>query len=258
MTIPASPLHRESSDDDRIWTLRLDTPPGNIIDQAMIEALTQAFLDARHLPQLETIIITGAGKHFSFGASVPEHSPEQVSDMLPKFHELFRTMLDTPVPTIAAVTGQCLGGGMELATFCDRIFAHPQTSFAQAEIRLGVFAPVATAHLAHRIGCAAATDLCLTGRAIEGDEALRLGLADELADDPLCAAISYVQKYFHRHSASSLRIATKALRSRYKTAFLTTLQSCERIYLDELMQTRDAVEGIEAFMAKRRPTWSNQ
>jgi cyclohexa-1,5-dienecarbonyl-CoA hydratase len=258
MTDKAPQLVREVSHEGQVWTLRLDGPPGNIVDLAMITALTEAFAAAREQADLKAIIIEGAGKHFSFGASVPEHLPEQVGDMLPRFHQLFLTMLDTPIASFACVRGQCLGGGMELAFFCDRVVAAPKSTFAQAEIRLGVFAPIATSFLAHRCGHGTAVDLCLSGRSVIGEEALQLGLADELDDDPKGAALRYIEEHLLAHSASSLRFVTKALRRSYEDVFKKTLASCESIYLDELMKTRDAVEGIKSFIEKRQPEWRNQ
>jgi len=237
--------------------VRLDRPKGNILDGRMVEALNRAFRDATEEAGLKAIVLEGAGRHFSFGASVPEHLPGPVDAMIRSFHELFRTMLDCAVPVVAAVRGQCLGGGLELASFCHRLIASPTAHLGQPEIVLGVFAPVASIVLPERMGRAAAEDLCLTGRVLSAEEALASGLVDQIADDPTEAALSYVREHFLSRSASSLRLAVRAIREPLRRRVLTDLAAVERLYLDDLMRTNDAVEGIQAFLDKRSPAWRN-
>ncbi|MCA8973696.1 MAG: cyclohexa-1,5-dienecarbonyl-CoA hydratase [Planctomycetes bacterium] len=252
----ASPLRIERGEGDRLWLLRLDRPKANIVDAAMTKALQDAFCAAQQTPSLRAIVLAHSGPNFSFGASVAEHLPGEVAGMLRDFHALFHTMAETEVPLLAAVNGHCLGGGLELVAFTQRIFAAPTCKLGQPEIALGVFAPVASALLPHRIGRAAAEDLCLSGRTIGGDEALRLGLVDELAEDPEAAAVAYAESHLLRHSASSLHHALRAVRRHFLADFFARLAELERSYLDELMATADATEGITAFLEKRQPQWS--
>lgn len=243
------------------WDVRLSGSKGNILDSRLVEALTRLFERAAADRELKTICLRGEGNHFSFGASVPEHLPEQVGDMLPRFHALFRALAASSVPCLAAVRGQCLGGGLELAMFCHRIFAAPDAKLGQPEIVLGVFAPVASLLLHERVGRARAEDLCLTGRTVSADEALRMGLVDVLSDDPERAALEYFRQYFAPKSASSLRFAVKACRHRIERLLVEDLPAIEKIYLDPregLMSTSDAVEGIQAFLDKRPPSWGNR
>jgi cyclohexa-1,5-dienecarbonyl-CoA hydratase len=158
---------------------------------------------------------------------------------------------------VAAVRGHCLGGGLELAAFCHRLIAAPDAKFGQPEIALGVFAPVASLLLPQRIGRAAAEDLCLSGRTIGASEALRIGLCDAIADDPDAAALAWARDDLGRHSASSLRHAVRAVRGPFLQTFLRDLADLERAYLEDLMATHDAREGIEAFVAKRPAVWRN-
>lgn len=248
----------EPVDDGKLWLVWLAAPKGNVLDTEMIEGLGRVFEAARGASDLRALIVQGEGKHFSFGASVEEHRAEAVGDMLPTFHRLFRTMLDAELPVLAAVSGQCLGGGLELAAFCHRVFARPDASLGQPEIVLGVFAPVGSLVLAERMGRPGAEDLCLSGRSVKGEEALGMGLVDALADDPGAAALEYARKHLLPHSASSLRMATRAVRLAFRERFVDQLETLERIYLDELMKTHDANEGINAFIEKRRPNWRNQ
>lgn len=252
-----SPLRIEESEGGQLWTLTLDTAPANIIDSAMIRRLHGAFRAAADAPELKCIILQGEGKHFSFGASVEEHLPDQVGDMLPAFHRMFEAMFDANVPTLAAVTGQCLGGGLEVVAACTRVFAAPTAKLGQPEIVLGVLAPVASVILAERTGRGPAMDLCVSGRSVSGEEALRMGLVDEVADDPEAAALAYARENLLPRSASSLRLAMEAAQIGFRERFATGLQRAERLYLGDLMRTHDAVEGIQAFVEKRKPTWRN-
>lgn len=251
------PVRCSRGADDAIWLVRLQRPKANIIDAAMTASLQRVFVQARQTPALKAVVLTSAGPHFSFGASVQEHLPSHVATMLRSFHALFRAIAEAEVPVLAAVRGQCLGGGLELVSFCHRVFAAPDVNLAQPEIALGVFAPVASLLLPQRLGRAAAEDLCLSGRGLGADECLRLGLVDVIAADPEAAAVAYATEHLARHSASSLRHAVRALRRDFLTRFFADLSRLEQAYLDELMATRDAVEGITAFVQKRPPQWSN-
>jgi cyclohexa-1,5-dienecarbonyl-CoA hydratase len=239
-----------------IWRLVLATPKANVLDAAKIGELAAAFRAASTDPRLACILIEGEGPHFSFGASVEEHLQGKFVAMLASFHGLFRSMLETGVPTLAAVRGQCLGGALELASFSTRVFASPDAKLGQPEIKLGVIAPVASAFLAERVGRAAAEELCLTGRSLGAAEALAIGLVDEIADDPDAAAIAWAKRELLPLSTSSLRLAQRALRIGLSDRMQHDLERVERLYRDELMKTADAVEGLNAFLEKRAPVWS--
>jgi cyclohexa-1,5-dienecarbonyl-CoA hydratase len=240
-----------------LWHVHLAAPKANVLDRDMIRALTEVFANARGARELKAVCVTGEGPHFSFGASVAEHRADRVAAMLDGFHNLFRTIADTGVVALAAVRGQCLGGGLELAAFCHRVFASPDARLGQPEIRLGVFAPLASLILTERIGRSAAEDLCLSGRSLTADEALRLHLVDEVCDDPLAGASEYARMHVLAHSAASLRFAVRAVRLRFHERLVADLGALERLYLDELMATADAREGIDAFLEKRGPVWRN-
>jgi len=241
-----------------LWQVVLDAPKANVIDSAMVAALTGVFDRACDSSLLKAIAIEGEGKHFSFGASVEEHLPEQVGEMLESFHRMFRAALDASVMLFAAVRGQCLGGGLELASFCHRVVAAPESKLGQPEIVLGVFAPVGSFMLAERVGRPLAEDLCLSGRSIDSDEALRVGLIDEVADDPMAAIHGYYEQHLEPRSASSLRLAVRAVRLGFAERFREEVQELEDFYLGPLMATYDAEEGIRAFLDKRKPTWRHE
>ena len=243
-----------------VCRLTLDSPPGNVIDLALARELDAAIRECGNDPDLKALVLAGSGKNFSFGASVPDHLPGRMEEFLPLFHRLFRSLAQTRVPAVAAVRGQCLGGGFELAAFCHFLIAEPDARFAVPEIQLGVFPPVACALFPWRFGGALSEDLILTGRAMEVDEALACGLATRTcaAGELDEATDAFIEDAFLSKSASSLRIATEAARSTLYPNFFQRLVELEQFYLQDLMQTEDANEGIRAFLDKRQPAWNNR
>lgn len=231
---------------------------GNILDARLMDALGRAFREAAAAPAVKVIVLEGQGAHFSFGASVQEHLPDRVAGMLRQFHDLLLGLVDTSVPVLAAVRGHCLGGGLELVTVCHRVFASRDARLGQPEIALGVFAPVASVILPERVGRRHAEDLCLSGRTVTADEALAMGLVDEIVEgDPADAALGYAREHLLPKSASSLRYAVRAIRASLRGRLRSELPTIERLYLGELMKTSDAVEGLQAFIERRPPAWRN-
>jgi cyclohexa-1,5-dienecarbonyl-CoA hydratase len=247
----------ERRDRDAVWSVTLGGARGNVLDEVAIAALTELFREAHRAKDLKAIVLSGAGGHFSFGASVPEHLPGCVERMLPRFHAMFRALFDSAVFVHAAVRGRCLGGGLELVTACHRVVAAPDAMLGQPEIVLGVFAPVASLLLPERVGRRHAEDLCLSGRTVEATEARSMGLVDEIATEPEAAALEWVRRHVVPHSAVSLRFANRAVRAGLRRRLDTELAALERLYLDGLMSTSDAREGLRAFLEKRPASWSN-
>lgn len=252
------PVRLEALDGGAIWRAVLNTPKANILDMEKCSILSEIFDEAGGASGLKAVVIEGEGRHFSFGASVGEHLPEQIHAMLSGFHALFHRILDSGVVTLAAVRGQCLGGGMELAIFCNRLFASPDAMMGQPEIVLGVLAPVASVMLADRVGRSRAEHLLLSGASLSAAEGLAIGLVDEMAEDPGEAALEYAREHLLPKSASSLRLALRAARSGYQERFRSELARVEGLFLAELMATDDAVEGLQAFLEKRRPEWKDR
>ncbi|HXV15030.1 MAG TPA: cyclohexa-1,5-dienecarbonyl-CoA hydratase [Candidatus Krumholzibacteria bacterium] len=255
---PEMVVRVENMDDGAIRRVVLNTPRANILDRDKTVALTHVFEKAREDARVKAIVLEGEGPNFSFGASVQEHLPESCAAMLAAFHGLFRAMLDASVVTLAAVRGNCLGGGLELAAFCNRVFAAGDARLGQPEITLGVFAPVASVILCERMGRGGAEDLLLSGRTVTAAEAMRLGLVDEVDDDPFEAALSYARAHLLPRSASSLRWAVRAARLGFGDRLVAELGRLEAMYLEDLMPTADANEGLRAFLEKRTPAWRDQ
>jgi cyclohexa-1,5-dienecarbonyl-CoA hydratase len=241
-------------------SFRLFHPKGNIVTADMIAALGQALDTLAQHPHVKLVTIEGRGADFSFGASIPEHAPGEIDRVLPGAHELIRALLDQPAVTAAVVRGRCLGGGFEIALACDFIFAERSAVFGLPEIALGVFPPAASALLPPRIGTARATSAILTGKTIGAADAWQSGLLELLVEDGGLAAA--VDRWFAGHlrgkSAAALRHATVAARLSLLQHVNAVLPELERLYLQDLMQTHDAHEGIAAFLEKREPKWTDR
>lgn len=255
MTEPLTIWHEA---DGRLMRLRLDRPKANLIDAAMIAALDKALAENLGNARLGAVLIDAVGPHFSFGASVEEHLPGQCAAMLAGLHKLILRMVESPVPILVAVRGQCLGGGLELALAGHLIFVALDATLGQPEMKLGVFAPAASCLLPELVGPQRSLDLLLSGRSITGAQAAAIGIACEAAADPEHAALSFFEEHLKPKSASSLRLAVKAARLDYVARVREKIRAVERLYLDELMATHDAVAGLEAFIAKRSPQWQHR
>jgi len=239
----------------------LDDGKGNILDSIMMSELMVAFGRFKGMNELKLITFEGAGKHFSFGASVEEHKKEMAGAMISSFHKLFTTLKDLAIPTLAKISGQCLGGGMELAIMCNFLIADKTAKLSQPEIILGVFPPPASIILAEKIGLAKAEELILTGRVITAEEGKSIGLINDVFNDKTdleTGVNNFIEQYILPKSASSLRFGVKATRVRFNHVLTNFLQTLEEMYVNELMNTQDANEGINSFLEKRKPVWQNK
>ena len=253
MTTPLT-VWRET--EGRLLRLRLSRPKANLIDAEMIAALDRAFAEHGGNAHIAAILVDAEGPHFSFGASVEEHLPDQCAAMLAGLHGLVLRMVESPIPVLAAVRGQCLGGGLEVALAAHLMFVAADATLGQPEMKLGVFAPAASCLLPELIGPARALDLLVSGRNLSGADAAAIGIA-KVAGDPEKAALDYVAEHLMPKSASSLRFAVQAARFDFAARVRAKLAAVERLYLDELMKSRDALEGLQAFIAKRPAKWEH-
>jgi cyclohexa-1,5-dienecarbonyl-CoA hydratase len=240
---------------ERVARITLAAPKANILDRKMILELETAVSQCASR-RMNAVVLDAEGPHFSFGVSVQEHLPDQITGTLQALHALLRRISEAPAPVIAAVRGQCLGGGFELVLACDLIVSDRTAQFASPEIKLGVFAPAASALLPVRIGQAPAARLLLTGVAIGAEEAARLGLVARITEELDAELNDWLESDFLLRSPSSMKFACRATRWPLRRALEQELPEIESLYLRDLMTTADAEEGIRAFLEKRTPQWS--
>lgn len=249
-------LHREG----RIATLTIDRPPLNILDIPTIDRLGAALAEAAADPETLVIVLRGAGERgFSAGVAVQDHTPDRVGPMLDSLHGTIRRLRDLDLITIAAVHGHCLGGGMELAMACDLVIASGDARFAQPEIELGCFPPVATALLPQRIGAGLTLDLALTGRMLTATEAERLGLVTRCVSvGGLDEAVRDLAQRIAAKSAPVVKLTKRAVRAGRDLPFADALAETERLYKEELLPLEDVAEGAAAFLEKRPAVWKDR
>jgi cyclohexa-1,5-dienecarbonyl-CoA hydratase len=239
--------------------ITLARPPLNILTLSAIEALGSTLEDVARRPDVKAVVLAAEGRAFCAGVAVEDHLGERVKPMLVAFHRVFRTLHGLDCATVAAVQGPALGGGAELAAFCDLVIASEDATFGQPEIKLGVFPPIAALHYPVRIGVARTIQLLLSGDALPAREAERIGLIDRVVPrDGLADAVAAALARLTDKSAAALRLTKRAVRLGTAGDFEAALATLEALYLDELMRTEDAEEGLRAFMAKRAPVWKNR
>jgi cyclohexa-1,5-dienecarbonyl-CoA hydratase len=239
--------------------ITLHNPPLNVIDIPMMEELTRTLSEIEARSDISVIVLSGEGKAFSAGVDVAAHTPDKVEEMLNKFHGVIRALVASRKVIIAAVHGHCLGGGAELAMVCDIVYTADSAQWGFPEIKLGCYPPVACAALAALVGQKRATELILTGRTISGCDAAKMGLANHsVPSEKLDEAVNECASHLQKLSPAALSVTKKAVYAWDAMHFDKGLARAEKIYLEELMKTSDAQEGIRAFMEKRSPKWTER
>jgi cyclohexa-1,5-dienecarbonyl-CoA hydratase len=245
--------------DPPIAIIALQNPPINVIDIQMMEELSTAITNVESLPGVSVLVLRGSEKNFSAGVDVAAHIPDKVAEMLTKFHEIFRSLVASKKVLVAEVRGHCLGGGAELAMMCDVVITADTATWGFPEISLGCFPPVAVTALASIVGQKHSADLILTGRKFTGREASSLGLANaDVSDAEVGSKVRETVTHLATLSPAALAATKKAMYVWDAMHFDKGLARAEKIYLDELMQTEDAREGIQAFLEKRAPRWKGK
>ncbi len=246
--------------DNSVARIILDDGKANILDKIMMSELIELLTSFKNKNNLKLITFEGAGNNFSFGASVKEHTKDLAAEMIDSFHKMFYTIIDLSIPTLSLISGQCLGGGFELPLVCNFIFADKTAKMGQPEILLGVFAPPASIILPLKIGNAKSDELLITGKIISAEEGKTIGLINEVFEDKQAmhtAVEEWIKKNILGKSASSLRFANKAARASFNFFMKKNLHYFTDLFVNELMETEDANEGINSFLEKRKPIWKN-
>lgn len=249
----------ERRSEGRVARLSIDAGKGNVLTREVIAVLRDVFDEIGGDRDLRAVVIAAEGKHFSFGASVPEHAPGEVERMLPELAALFRDIARAALPVTAAVRGACLGGGLELVLAAHHLVVAEDAKLGLPEVTLGVFPPVAAAVLPYRVPQPVADRLVISGEQVSGTEAVRIGLADDArpASEVERTAEAWAERFVSLSSVA-VRFATRAARWGFDRALDRDLAALTDLYLGELMSTEDAREGIAAFMEKREPAWVNR
>lgn len=243
---------------DGIASITMNRPPLNVMHNPMMDEFN-TLLEATFCGEnLSAVVIRAEGKAFSAGVDVGDHTADKVGDMIRLFHGIFRKLASTDALTIAAVNGAALGGGCELACFCDIILASERAKFGQPEVQVGVFPPVAACVLPLQVGIKKAIELTVLGATIKAQEAYRIGLVNEVY--PVDEFNDRVESYLdsiRKLSRPVVRFAKRATSMIVREQILAHLEMTEALYLDEMMKLADTHEGIEAFMQKREPQWKH-
>jgi len=244
---------------DMIGRITFNSPPLNVLNIEMMKEINQAIKEF-HGKKLKVLILNANGKAFSAGVDVSDHTKEKVKEMIQIFHEIFTNLLKINAPTVALVNGAALGGGCEVATFCDIVIASEKSKFGQPEIMVGVFPPVAAAIFPKLMWSKKALELMLTGEILRANEAKELGLVNHIfpVENFEADAERFITEKLANNSAVVLQLTKRAFIEGATQNYGEAIKKIEDIYLNELMKTSDANEGLSAFLEKRQPVWKNK
>ncbi|WP_018130300.1 enoyl-CoA hydratase/isomerase family protein [Effusibacillus pohliae] len=245
--------------EDRVATLSLRRSPLNVMNMEMMQEIADALSSLTKMQDVNALVIRAEGKAFFVGVAVENHLGEKVEPMIHLFHKMFHLLLKVPCPTIAVLEGPAIGGGCELATFCDIVIASESAAFGQPEINLGLFPPVSAVVFPWMTGLNRTMELLLTGDMIDARKAYEWGLVNRVvAADQVEATLAELIEKLRKKSALSLSLTRKAVRAALASSFAGAIGKVEQIYLQELIQTHDAQEGLASFLEKRQPIWANR
>src|ERR1035437_215389 len=245
--MPTQPASVVCQIQDRVARITLNRPPLNILDIPMIAELHEALARVQSASDANVLVIAHVGKAFSAGVSIQDHAPEQVGEMLEKFHGMIVLLHSLDLPSIALVDGMALGGGCELAVVCDMVLASDRSVFGQPEIKVGVFPPVAAALFPSRVGRNRGLELLLTGDSIDAAEAHRIGLINQVFPTATFGEMTgeFIRKLTSL-SGSPLRLTKRAVNRGLGKTLPEGIAAAEQLYLRELMGTEDATEGLRS------------
>ena len=246
--------------DGGVAKITINRPPVNILNVETLQEIAKALEDVEKDDSIKVLVITGAGeKAFSAGVEIKDHFPEKIKETLESFHRVFHILAEINKPTVAVVRGFAFGGGCELASACDIVLASEDSQFGQQEVKVGAIPTVATVLLPRIIGRKKALEIIFTGDALTAAEAKQTGLVNEVFPaGELEEAVNKLIEKFKEKSSVVLKLIRMAVYQGLNKDFKEALDGVTNIYLSRLMGTEDAVEGLKAFLEKRKPKWKGK
>jgi cyclohexa-1,5-dienecarbonyl-CoA hydratase len=246
--------------DGGVARIVINRPPLNVLNVETLEEMGKALKDVGRDDTINVLVISGSGeKAFSAGVEIKDHLPDRIEETLESFHKIFYLLRDINKPTVAVVRGFAFGGGCELASACDIVLASDNSRFGQQEVKVGAIPTVATVLLPRIVGRKKALEMIFTGDTITAAEAKQIGLINEIYQaDELEQAVNKLVEKFKQESPIVLRLIRNAIYQGLDKDFKEALDGVTSIYIDKLIKTEDAVEGLKAFLEKRKPAWKGK
>jgi cyclohexa-1,5-dienecarbonyl-CoA hydratase len=245
--------------DAGVARMTLDRPEHNLLNEAMVRELADGISFAGERGDVKLIVLDSAHKVFCGGIDIGEYTSQRVFQMLDAFHAAFSGMLEVAKPVVCVVNGPAIGGGAELAAFGDLVIATPKARFAQPEISIGIFPPLASTILPFLVGPKIALELVLTGEAVTAERALELGLVNRLVPEAkIEQTVNELVSRITEHSGPVLTMAKKAILGGMGMSLRDGMKHSMNIFLNELYRLEDSQEGLRALVEKRKPNWKNR
>jgi cyclohexa-1,5-dienecarbonyl-CoA hydratase len=239
--------------------ITIDRPPLNLLDISAMKELNRVFESIRGDSDINVVVLYGKGKNFSAGVDIKELTADKARKTIREFNQIFHHLAELEQSTVSVIRGSVLGGGCSLAVFCDMVIASETAKLGQPQIKVGVPPPIATFILPRLIGRKKALEMLLTGDAIDAQEAYRVGLVNQVvADDILEEEADAFVTRLTSLSGIVLKLTKKAIYQGMDKDFNSVIAKIRDYYVNVVMKTIDANEGLRAFMQKRQPTWYNR
>src|SRR5689334_23530780 len=245
--------------DGGVARMTLSRPEHNLLNESMLRELAEGIEYVGSREDIKIILLESACKVFCGGIDVGEYTSQRVFQMLDAFHATFAGMLELGKPVVCVVNGPAIGGGAELAAFGDMVIATPKARFAQPEISIGVFPPLASTILPYLVGPKTALELVLTGEPVTAERALEMGLINRLVPEAqLEKTVNDLVGRINGHSGPVLTMAKRAILGGMGLSLRDGLKHSMNIFLNELYRLEDSQEGLRALVEKRKPNWKNR
>jgi len=245
--------------DANVARMTLNRPEHNLLNEAMLREIADGISFAGDRDDIKLIVLDSACKVFSGGIDIGEYTSQRVFQMIDAFHAAFSSMLEIGKPVVCVVNGPAIGGGAELAAFGDLVIATPKAKFAQPEITIGIFPPLASTILPYLVGPKKALELVLTGDAVTAEQAHELGMVNRLVPEAqLEKTVRDLVDRISGHSGPVLTMAKRAILGGMGMSLRDGLKHSMNIFLNELYRLEDSQEGLRALVEKRKPNWKNR